>query len=233
LNKLDSLNCKRVKIPSGEITNTPYLREVAKKKLPIILSTGMSNMDEINKAVNTLFEFGASKENLTILHCISEYPTPLENANLFAIDTLFENFDTKVGFSDHTLGSKASIIATSMGASVIEKHITLDKSLPGPDHLASMEPEEFKLFVADIKSVSRWMGNGIKEPTEIEKINRKCVRKSLVASKKINKGDIFSENNLTAKRPADGISPVFVDKFYGIKSNRDYEVDDLLEWPNK
>ena len=231
LKLLDKLNMKRLKIPSGEITNIPFIKEIGKRKLPTILSTGMSDIDEIKIAYNTLLDAGLRKKDLTILHCISEYPTPLENANLKSINTLRKYFDTDVGFSDHTIGNKASIIAASLGAKVIEKHITLDKSLEGPDHKSSMEPEEFKKFVYYLKSVSKWLGDGIKKPTKNELINRKIVRKSLVASEKISKGDLFTKKNITAKRPESGISPKFAEEFYKIRADRNYEIDDFLKWP--
>lgn len=227
---LKKLKLKRFKIPSGEITNLPYLREIGKLGKPIILSTGMSTMDEIKIALNILIDSGTKKELVTILHCNTEYPTPMKDVNLKAMSTIRDEIgDISIGYSDHTLGIEIPIAAVAMGAKVIEKHFTLDRSLDGPDHLASLEPEELKKMVKAIRNIDLAMGNGLKKPSPSEIKNLLVARKSIVASKNISKGEIFSEKNLAIKRPGNGISPMDWDKIIGKKSKRDFKFDELIE----
>ena len=230
LNFLNSLGLKRFKIPSGEITNIPYLRKVGSMKKPLILSTGMSNLGEIENAIYTLEKEGTNRNNITVLHCTTEYPVPYSEVNLNAIATIREAFKVSVGYSDHTLGIAVSIGATSLGASIIEKHLTLDRNLQGPDHKASLEPHEFKNMVKSIRCIEESLGNGIKEISISEVPNRDIVRKSIVAAKAIRVGDYLSEENLTTKRPGTGISPLMWDHLIGLKSKYSFEPDELIRW---
>lgn len=223
------LNLSRVKIPSGEITNLPYLRKLGSLKKPIILSTGMSEIDEIRSAVQSLTESGASLDDITLLHCISEYPTKLSNANLSCISTLQKEFNTKVGFSDHTIGIDASKTAVALGATIIEKHITLDRKMIGPDHKASMDYKEFSLLVNEIRSVEESLGDGLKIATKEELKNKLVARKSIIARHNIKKNDVFTSKNLITKRPGNGISPMKWDSVLGKISNRDYLADELID----
>jgi len=225
--KWDQPYCK---IASGEITNFPFLREVAKVQKSVILSTGMSSMFEVENAVNELLHHGLDRKKLTILHCNTEYPTPFSDVNLLALKTIENNLNTRVGYSDHTLGLEVPIAAVALGAKVIEKHITLDRSLSGPDHKASMEPDEFKAMVLCIRNVERSMGNGIKKPSESEIKNIPIARRSIVASKSIIKGEVYNNENICSKRPGDGISPIYWDKIIGKKSNKNYKKDELIKW---
>jgi N,N'-diacetyllegionaminate synthase len=225
---ISNLELERFKIPSGEITNYPYLKRFGSYQKPIILSTGMSDMQEINDALSVLLSSGMSLEKITLLHCISEYPTPLHHANLLAIQTIKQQFNTKVGFSDHTLGCEASAMAIALGATVIEKHITLDKSLEGPDHLASMDAAEFESFVKVLRRAEEALGSGIKIPTTVEQKNKIAARKSIVANSDIQIGEIFSELNLISKRPGNGISPMQWDILIGKKATQNYVIDDLI-----
>lgn len=218
---------KILKIPSGEITNYPYLCEIAKTKKDIIMSTGMSSLSEVEAAVQILKTHGSGK--ITLLHCNSEYPTSMKDVNLNAMLTLKEKFHLEVGYSDHTQGIEVPIAAVAMGASVIEKHFTLDKTMDGPDHKASLEPEELKQMVRAIRNIEAALGSGEKTPSESEIPNRDIVRKSIVASKKIKSGEIFSEDNLTTKRPGNGISPMMWEKVLGQVAKRDYREDELIE----
>ena len=232
LNSLSSaikLGCKRVKIASGELTNTPFLSQAGLYDLPTILSTGMANLEEIDWAVDTLYRSGLSKKNLTILHCTSNYPAEPHELNLSAIKTLSERYRAKVGYSDHSLGCDAAIGSVTLGASLIEKHITLSKNLPGPDHVASMEPKEFIDFVSRVKLMGQSLGNGIKEPTESEKVNRTVVRKSLVAKIDIKKGDYFTHENVTTMRPGDGISAMRYAELLGKKAKSSYTKNDAIK----
>ena len=204
---LDDLNLKRYKIPSGEIDNFPYLREIAKTGKPIILSTGMSDLGRIEFALNTLIKYGTSKENIIVLHCVSQYPVPIKHANLNAMNTISDAFKVDIGYSDHTEGYIVSVYAVVLGAKIIEKHITLDKNMEGPDHLASIEPNDFKEMCSLIREVETIKGNGIKNVSICEIENSSVVRKSIVAKETINIGDEFTEDNLAVKRPATGISP--------------------------
>lgn len=217
------------KIPSGEITNLPLLRHIGKIGKPVILSTGMSTMDEIISSVNILINSGISRSHLTVLHCNTEYPTPLEDVNLNAMLTIKNKLNLNVGYSDHTLGIEVPIAAVAMGAAVIEKHFTLDRRMPGPDHKASLEPNELKKMITNIRNIEKALGSKYKNPSKSEKKNILIARKSIVAKKEILKGEIFSENNLTTKRPGDGISPMSWDFIIGKKSTRNYKADELIK----
>lgn len=216
------------KIPSGEITNYPYLVEIAKTGKEIILSTGMSTLNEVWEAVNVLRQNGAGK--ITLLHCTTEYPAPMRDVNLKAMETLKESFGCEVGYSDHTPGIEIAVAAAAMGAAVIEKHFTLDKNMNGPDHKASLEPEELKAMVMAVRNVEAAMGDGKKMASDLEKENIAAARKSIVAKKTIKKGEPFTEDNLTTKRPGTGISPMCWNKVIGSKAARDFEEDELIEW---
>ena len=225
---LNEIGIKRFKIPSGEITNLPYLREISTYKKPVIISTGMAEMFEIEAALQVFLKKGLTKRNICILHCTTQYPAAKEEVNLKAMITIKNKFKTKVGYSDHTEGIDIALSAVSMGAEIIEKHITLDKNLKGPDHKASIEPKQFKEMIDSIRNIEKAMGNGIKSPTNSEKEIKRLVRKSIVAKKEIKKGQIFSHSNLTIKRPGMGISPMQWDSIIGKSSNKDYGVDDLI-----
>jgi len=225
---LANLDIPLFKIPSGEITNLPYLRHIGKMEKPIIMSTGMSTLDEVRNALNVLIESGAKKEKITILHCNTEYPTPMKDVNLKAMLTIKDELGVNIGYSDHTLGIEVSIAAVVMGAAVIEKHFTLDRNMPGPDHRASLEPHELKEMVNAIRNIEKAMGNGIKVPSTSEIKNMPTARKSIIAKNPIKKGEKFSENNLTVKRPGTGISPMEWDDIVGKPSNCNYEMDDLI-----
>lgn len=223
---LNDLGINIFKIPSGEITNLPYLEKISKLNKEIILSTGMSNLDEIDEALKILK--GNGNNNITILHCNTEYPTPMEDVNLSAMNTIKETFNIDVGYSDHTLGIEVPIAAVAIGAKVIEKHFTLDKSMEGPDHKASLEPNELKEMVKSIRNIEKAIGNGIKAPSPSEKKNISIVRKSIVANKEIKKGDILTEENIAVKRPAGGISPMKWYDILGTVATKDYKEDDLI-----
>lgn len=224
---LDSLEMGTWKIPSGDITNLPYLIKIAKLNKPVILSTGMSTLEDIRSAIKALKENGA--EELTVLHCTTEYPTPFEDVNLRAMNTIKEEFGVKVGYSDHTKGIEVPIAAVALGATVIEKHFTLDRNMEGPDHKASLEPNELKAMVDSIRHIELALGNGMKQPAESEKKNMAVARKSIIASKEIKSGEIFTEENLTVKRPGDGISPMRWFDIMGKPAPRDFEEDELIE----
>lgn len=219
-----------VKIPSGEITNLPYIRKAAKFFKKIILSTGMSTIEDIENAVNVFTEEGISKDYITILHCNTEYPTPFEDVNLKAMLHIQQEFGTNIGYSDHTLGIEVPIAAVALGASVIEKHFTLDSTMEGPDHAASLEPAELKAMVSSIRNIERAMeGSGFKEPSASEMKNMEIARKSIVASKNIQSGEIFTEENITVKRPGTGISPMKWDDILGRTAARDFNEDEIIE----
>ena len=222
------LDMKFSKIPSGEITNLPYLEAIANLKNKIIMSTGMANIDEIKKSLDVLYNKGVKKENITLLHCTSEYPAPFENLNLNALKTLKNVFGLNVGYSDHSLGIEGSIAAVAMGATIIEKHFTIDKNLEGPDHKASLEPKELKLMIKSIRNIELAFGSYEKKISSGESANRLIVRKSIVASKDIKKGDIFTEENLTCKRPGTGISPMKWKKVIGQISQKNFQVDEFI-----
>lgn len=225
---LNKLGLEIFKIPSGEITNLPYLREIGKLNKKVILSTGMANIGEIEMALNILIESGTKKDNITILHANTMYPTPMEDVNLKAMLTIGNTFDIKYGYSDHTLGIEVDIAAVAMGASCIEKHFTLDKNMDGPDHKASLEPDELKAMVKGIRNIEIALGSSIKKASKSETPNIEVARKSIVAKTSIKKGEILSEKNITCKRPAKGISPMRWDETIGTVALRNYEIDELI-----
>lgn len=216
-----------IKIPSGEITNYPYLKKIGETGKPVILSTGMSTLEEVKETVALLKKSGT--QDITVLHCNTEYPTPMEDVNLRAMLTIKEELGVEVGYSDHTLGIEIPIAAVALGATVIEKHFTLDKSMEGPDHKASLEPEELKAMTAAIRNVEQALGTGEKVPSPSEKKNTSVARKSIVAATDILKGDIFTEENLTTKRPGNGISPMRWEEIIGKTATRDYKADEMIE----
>ena len=224
---LESFDMDFWKIPSGEVTNFPYLVAMAKTGRKIIMSTGMCNLSEIKDAIEVLESNGA--DDITLLHCNTQYPTPFDDVNLQAIKTISESTGKPVGYSDHALGIEIPIAAVAIGASVIEKHFTLDRNMGGPDHKASLTPDELKEMVTSIRNVERAMGNGIKVASKSEEANKTVARKSIVANCKIVEGEKFTEDNLTTKRPGTGISPMRWDEIIGRVSNRNYEKDELIE----
>jgi N,N'-diacetyllegionaminate synthase len=225
---LNDLGLEIFKIPSGEITNLPYLRKIGKLNKKVILSTGMSTLDEVQSALNILIKAGTKKENITILHANTQYPTPIRDVNLNAMMTIQKSLGVQVGYSDHTLGIEVDIAAVAMGASVIEKHFTLDNSMQGPDHKASLEPDELIQMVKSIRNIEIALGSSEKKPSHSESENIKIARKSIVALNTIKEGDILSQNNLTIKRPGNGISPMRWDELIGKVSDRNYEKDELI-----
>lgn len=226
---LDNLNIPFYKIPSGEITNKPYLKHIASKRRPVIMSTGMATIAEIKEALQVLIDEGISKDQMTVLHCNTEYPTPMEDVNLKAMLHIQNELGVNIGYSDHTNGIDVPIAAVALGATVIEKHFTLDRSLPGPDHKASLEPQELKAMVQAIRHVEMAIsGSGIKEPSPSEIKNKDIARKSIVAAKGIHRGELFTEDNLTVKRPGNGISPMKWDEVIGQKANREFYEDELI-----
>lgn len=228
---LDSLGMELIKIPSGEITNFPYLRAVAKKKKPILLSTGMASLNEVEEALNTLLRFGADKESITILHCNTEYPTPMGDVNLKAMNTIGKTFGVDIGYSDHTLGIEVPTAAVALGATVIEKHFTLDRNLPGPDHKASLEPNELKNMVNAIRNIEKAIsGNGLKEPSKSEKKNKSIARKSIHLKKNLKKGEVIKEDDLISLRPGDGISSIHWEDVIGKVLLLDKVCFDKLSW---
>jgi N,N'-diacetyllegionaminate synthase len=225
---LDELGLEIFKIPSGEITNLPYLRKIGSLNKKIVLSTGMANMDEVGDALSILIKAGTKKENITVLHANTMYPTPMEDVNLNAMLSIKKEYDVEIGYSDHTLGIEVDIAAVAMGAKVIEKHFTLDKTMDGPDHKASLEPNELIAMVSGIRNIEKALGDGVKKPSKSEIPNIEVVRKSIVASKDVKKGDIFNEKNLAIKRPGNGLSPMKWDEVIGTKAKKDYQVDELI-----
>lgn len=229
LDFLEELNPDFYKIPSGEITNLPYIRKIASFKRKVILSTGMATIQEIKEAMDILVENGLKKENITILHCNTEYPTPFDDVNLKAMLHIKEEFGTAIGYSDHTLGIEVPIAAVALGASVIEKHFTLDKNMEGPDHKASLEPDELKAMVIGIRNTTKAIsGSGLKEPSNSEIKNMDVARKSIVAAQPIKKGEILTEENLTVKRPGNGISPMMWDRVIGSIATKNFETEDFI-----
>ena len=224
---LEKLGMRLWKIPSGEITNLPYLIKIAKTGKSVIMSTGMAELKEVEEAVNVLKENGAGE--ITLLHCTTEYPAPFESVNLRAMNTLREKVGTEVGYSDHTVGFEVAVAAAVLGASVIEKHFTLNHNMEGPDHKASLEPEEFEVMVNNIRMIEKALGDGVKQPAEAEKKNIAIARKSIVAAKDIKKGEIFTEDNITVKRPGSGISPMRWFEVLGTEAVRDFGEDELIE----
>lgn len=224
---LASIGLKTWKVPSGEITNYPFLRAIGKRKESVIMSTGMCTLVEVQNAISVLREFGT--DDITLLHCTTEYPAPYDSVNLKAMLTLKKEFGYRVGYSDHTNGIEIPVAAVAMGACVIEKHFTLDKNMEGPDHKASLEPEELKQMVVSIRNVEVALGDGVKQPSEAEKKNIAIARKSIVAACDIKQGEKFTENNLTAKRPGNGISPMRWNEVVGKIAIRNFYADETVE----
>ncbi len=226
---LSELGLSRFKIPSGEITNLSYLRHIGRCGKPVILSTGMATLGEIEAALSVLEKAGTPRERITVLHCTTEYPTPFADVNLRAMLTIRDAFGVKVGYSDHTAGIEVSIAAVALGAVVIEKHFTLNRQMPGPDHKASVEPTELAAMVAAIRNIEMALGDGIKQPSESESKNKPIARRSLVAARLIRKGEVFTEANIAAKRPGTGLSPMRLDEVLGRPAPRDFAADDLID----
>lgn len=218
-----------LKVPSGEVTNYPYLREIGRTGKPVIMSTGMCDLEEVKAAVSLLQENGSGE--ITLLHCNTEYPTPMEDVNLRAMCTLRDELHLPAGYSDHTQGIEVPVAAVAMGAVVIEKHFTLDRNMDGPDHKASLEPEELKAMVRAIRNIETALGEGMKKPSPSELKNRDVARKSIVAKRDIRRGELFTEENLTAKRPGSGISPMRWKDVIGRTADRDYGQDDMIKMP--
>ena len=230
---LHSLNLGLWKIPSGEITNYPYIKKIAGYGEPVILSTGMCELSDIMAAYKVLADNGIRKEQITILHCNTEYPTPYEDVNLRAMTTLKDEFKVEVGYSDHTKGIEVPIAAVALGATVIEKHFTLDRNMEGPDHKASLEPDELKAMVSAIRHIEQALGSGHKTVSESERKNITIARKSIVAACDIKAGEIFTEENLTVKRPGNGISPMKWEEVIGLKAIRNFAEDEIIEVEDK
>ena len=230
---LHSLNLGLWKIPSGEVTNYPFLKRIAAYNEKTIFSTGMCDMEDVRAAVSALYKNGLSKENLVLLHCNTEYPTPFEDVNLKAMDALRKEFGVEVGYSDHTKGIEVPIAAVALGATVIEKHFTLDRNMEGPDHKASLEPDELKAMVNAIRNIEKAIsGDGTKHVSNSELKNIAIARKSIVAACDIKAGETFTEQNLTTKRPGDGISPMKWDEIVGMSAIRDFSEDELIQINN-
>lgn len=228
---LDQLGMPFFKSPSGEITNYPYLKRLAEKGKPVILSTGMANLEEVNDAVNVLLTHGLKKSMITVLHCNTEYPTPFEDVNLKAMNTIGNELEVQIGYSDHTLGIEVPVTAVALGAKVIEKHFTLDRDLPGPDHRASLEPDELKEMVASIRNIEKAIsGSGRKEPSPSELKNKEVARKSIHTTRALKKGEAINEEDIIALRPGNGISPMEWQNVIGKKVKRDYTASEMLEW---
>ncbi len=227
INFLNGLDMPFWKIPSGEITNLPYLIALAKTKKPVVMSTGMCRMNEIEEAMRVLKDNGTT--SIKLLHCNTEYPTPYEDVNLNSMKTMADAFDVEVGYSDHTKGIEVPVAAVALGATIIEKHFTLDRNMEGPDHKASLEPDELAQMVTSIRHIEKALGSADKKPSPSEMKNIEVARKSIVASTHISAGDVFTENNLTVKRPGSGISPMRWNEVLGQKAARDYEEDELIE----
>ena len=229
LDFLARIGAERFKVPSGEITNLPYLRRIAAFRKQVIMSTGMAELDEISEAITCLEAAGLPKDKITLLHCTTEYPAPIDEVNLRAMRAMGDMFGLPVGYSDHTNGIDVAIAAVAMGASVIEKHFTLDKNLPGPDHSASLEPEALKAMVEGIRRIECALGSAQKQRTPSERKNVQLVRKSIVAARAISADEIFSEENLTVKRPATGLSPMLWDGVIGQRAPRSFMPDEVIE----
>ena len=230
---LNSLNLDRFKIPSGELTNFPYLKAVAKTNLPVILSTGMATLEEVRNSINVLIRYGTNKDTITVLHCNTDYPTSMLDVNLKAMSSMAKTLGLNVGYSDHTLGIEVPIAAVSLGATVIEKHFTLDRSLPGPDHKASLEPKELKKMVESIRNIEKAMsGTGLKEPSKSELKNIDIARKSIHLSTALKSGSVIEEKNIIPLRPGDGICAMKWEKVIGKKLNTDLEKFTKLSWEN-
>jgi N,N'-diacetyllegionaminate synthase len=230
LDFLAELGMDRFKVPSGEITNLPYLRRMGSYGKPVILSTGMSTLADIEAALRALEGAGTPRSRITVLHCNTEYPTPMRDVNLRAMLSIRDAFGVAIGYSDHTAGIEVPIAAVALGAIVIEKHFTLDRTMPGPDHAASLEPAELAAMVKAIRNIEQAMsGDSVKRPSESEKKNLAIVRKSIVAARPIRAGELLSSENLGAKRPGSGLSPMLWDQLIGTRARRDYAVDELIE----
>ncbi len=225
---LNELGLQIFKIPSGEITNLPYLRRIGSLGKQVILSTGMSTLKEVGDALNILIDAGTLKQNITVLHANTMYPTPMEDVHLNAMLTMQKEFGVAVGYSDHTQGIEVDIAAVAMGAICIEKHFTLDKSMEGPDHKASLEPKELKKMVLSIRNIEKALGYSVKKPSPSESVNLDIARKSIVAKQYIKKGDLLNDNNITIKRPGNGINPIKWDNIIGTNAIKDYQTDDLI-----
>jgi N-acetylneuraminate synthase/N,N'-diacetyllegionaminate synthase len=225
---LRGLGVGQFKIPSGEITNTPLLRHVARFGLPLLVSTGMADLEEVRLCVATLREAGASE--ITLLHCVTEYPAPVDQINLRAMATLREAFGVPVGYSDHSEGLEIAFAAVALGATVLEKHFTLDRTMPGPDHTSSLEPAELQAMVRGIHAIESALGNGVKTPAPCELKNRDVVRRSLVVARRIERGETVAEQDLTAKRPGTGICPTLIDSIVGRRIAKTLEPGSILEW---
>jgi N,N'-diacetyllegionaminate synthase len=226
---LVSLGLDQVKIPSGELTNLPLLRYMTRLGLPVMLSTGMATLGEIDAAIDAIVQAGTPRNLITVLHCTTEYPAPMVDVNLRAMVGMKAALGVEVGYSDHTTGIEIPIAAVALGARVIEKHFTLDRTLPGPDHLASLEPSELKAMVDSIRNVEVALGDGVKRPSPSELKNKPIARKSLVAIRTIRAGESFSEDNIGTKRPGTGITPMRWDEVIGRRAPRDFSVDELIE----
>lgn len=226
---LQQLGLGLFKIPSGEITNLPFLRKIGSSRKKIILSTGMSTLQEVKDAVQVLKKSGIRLEDITLLHCNTEYPTPFKDVNLRAMLTLKNKLGVSVGYSDHTIGSEVSIAAVALGATVIEKHFTLDRTMLGPDHKASLEPSELASMIRAIRNVEMALGDGVKKPSKSESKNMTVVRKSIVAACHIKQSELFTEKNITIKRPGTGLSPMKWDLVLGRRAKRDYKIHEAIE----
>lgn len=226
---LHSLELGLWKIPSGEITNYPFIKKIALLHEPVIMSTGMCDEDDIRNALDVLLKNGLTKDQITILHCNTQYPTPMKDVNLKAMLTIKHDFETAVGYSDHTRGIEVPIAAVALGAEVIEKHFTLDRNMAGPDHKASLEPQELKAMVQAIRNIESALGTGIKQVSESERGNISVARKSIVASTYIKKGETLTDSNLSVKRPGTGISPMLWETVVGTKATKDYQPDDQIQ----
>lgn len=233
LNYLEKIGQPYHKVPSGDITNLPYLRQMGSYGRPVILSTGMSNFGEIESAIEILESAGTPRSIITVLHCNTEYPTPMADVNLRAMTSIGNAFGVNIGYSDHTEGIEISVAAVALGATMIEKHLTLDKNMEGPDHRASIEPTEFKKMVQAIRNIEVAMGDGVKRSSASESKNIAVARRSIVALKSIQNGELFSEENITTKRPGTGISPMHWDQVVGKHADRDYDMDEMIELPNR
>lgn len=228
---LNNLKIDLFKIPSGELTNLPYLRKIASFGKPVVMSTGMADMKEVVEAFEVLKKEGLGKDSIAIVHCSTEYPTPMQDVNLKAMNTIGSELDVQYGYSDHTLGIEVPIAAVALGATVIEKHFTLDRNLPGPDHKASLEPEELKAMISAIRNIEDAIsGDGFKKPSESELKNKEVARKSIIASRQIKKGEVFTENNLSVKRPGNGLSPMLWDFVIGKKAEKDFTKDEFIQF---
>jgi len=225
---LDKMGLAMFKVPSGEITNLPYLRHIGGLQKPVVLSTGMANLGEVENALSVLLEAGIDRSQITILHANTMYPTPMEDVNLKAMVTLGMAFDTDYGYSDHTLGIEVDIAAVAMGAKIIEKHFTLDKNMKGPDHQASLEPDELKAMVSAIRNIELAMGSSIKQPSPSETPNMTVARKSIVAATIIHQGEILTEDKLAIKRPGNGLSPMRWEEVVGTIAKKNYDQDEMI-----